>query len=200
MRMLQTLSNTLALLTALGLARCQVPLDESGHRGAVEVTVIDSFGVPVDGAELSVQGLNEALVSPKTTVDRVSLRTLEYGTYRLTVGKSGFEPASRVIGVRGPLSTVVVALVPGEIEKDGSVHTIKGRLTDAELTPDCQLIRLLPLFGGGDPLDAKLYKGQFTVDNTKPGKYAAVLFGRDGICRMSVVSILLGETQTIVVP
>jgi hypothetical protein len=187
------------LLLSTG-STAQVQLDQSGLSGNLDITVIDSFGNTISAATLYVQHLSNSGDSARVKVDRLPVGPLDYGTYRVTAEKSGFDPASRLVGLHDPQATVVIALVVGE-EQDGTVNVITGTLKEPNSAAECSLIRLTPLFAARPPSDAKLYKGKFQLRDVKPGKYAAVVHGGPkGVCRVSEVDIPQGQYQSVIVP
>lgn len=187
----------IAILTQC--AKAQVALDGTGMTGALEVVVVDSFGNPLDQADVEIRTLNGSSGQAGVQVDRTQDGRLPYGSYRVTATRTAFYPASKTVIVNKRATTVVMGLVPAEIEVVG-VITLKGEVRGAGALPDCLVLRLIPLIGAREPLDVKISGGRFTVEDAKPGKYVAVLLGPEGVCRTSFVNIYLAQRDPVIVP
>ena len=196
-------SSRVALLFAMAFAGagfCQVPLDESGQKSTVNVVIVDSFGLPVDSAILYVQRIDAGDEGPKIRVERLPIDPLPYGTYRFTVENPGFESTPRVVTVHDKSCTVIIGLIPAEIESRGDPVYVTVRIKANNISPGCRWVRLVPIFAASEQIDAVVYQRQFLLSNAKPGLYEAVVFGREGICHVSNVSIRLGQNQDITIP
>lgn len=181
-RLQQTMgrSGCVALLFAMALAGAgfgQVPLDESGHKSTVNVVIVDSFGLPVDSAILYMQRVDAGDEGPRIRIQHWPLDPLPYGTYRLTVEHPGFEAASRVVAVYDKNCTVIIGLIPAEIESRGDPIYVTARIRDSNISPACRWVRLVPIFAASEQLDAVVYQRQFLLTNAKPGLYDVVVFG-----------------------
>jgi hypothetical protein len=173
-------------------------LNEQDQLGQLTILAIDSFGSPIPTARSSIQELSNGKLL-RTFDEGLEPSPLHYGVYRITVSNSGFESASKTVALNTSYQTVVVMLTVGQIEKSPTVRTVVGRLRDAASAGKCSWIRLISPFVPDRVFEGAVYKGGFGFDGVPPGTYLAVVMGKEGLCGISRVNILLGQTDDVVV-
>jgi hypothetical protein len=172
----------------------QVTLDETGLRGAIDVVVVDSFGSSLSDAIIYCERLSLQKTASKVRVQGFTTNLIEYGKYRVTVEVHNHAIAFQEVDLHEPRISLVVGLVPYALDELHNHITFEGRLTSPRRT-SCDLVRLSPLFASTPPYNARVYEDRFTISDAKPGRYAAVLFGIGGVCKVSEITIGLGVTH-----
>ena len=176
----------------------QVPLDQFGKQGAIDVLVLDSFGGSIEAPDISVQriGHENKLRMPTGS----SRTTVEYGDYRVVVEKSGFISWSNIVKLNAPVVRVVASLAVSEVEKAAESTYLMGSVENAAAYPTCQVIRLVPLLLRTAAVDAEVSgSGNFQIEDLTAGEYAAVLLSSSGICKITTIKVLHRRVQNIVV-
>ena len=192
-RLVLSLAASLALLA-------QVPLDDTGKEGTLEVLVVDAFGKPLQGSiTLAVREIvngvlgREVRIAPKDT--------LKYGTYRLTVRGSPAYPVDKVVKIDKRFQLVVAALFLAPIEEPWAGSTIRGRLPAKSMQGRCHWGRQLSAVSEAEYAEGiALDSGAFILENVKPGKYIFVSIGPAGICDITSADVVPGREQEIRFP
>jgi hypothetical protein len=185
----------IALLVQVGLSGQSLgqlvyqPADE----GTLEVSFITSFGEPIaDGPKAIV----EKVVSGKP-VDEWNVRremNLKYGTYHLKAQYSGFYPVDKDVRIDQPHQTVLICFFAAPIESTGEASLVRGHISEGSVKNDCRLVRLLSPFADGVGKDTTAsQRGDFGVENLRPGRYLVITLGPHGICETSEAVVPLGE-------
>jgi hypothetical protein len=182
-----------------GLAAAEqwvVPFDTSGQAGHLEVSVFDSLGNPLHGAEITVEHVTDGNPGKRSVFSSSTL--LKYGIYRVRVECAGFSPETRTVEIADHFRALIVGLIPAQIEGH-AVYTLRGRIADPERYQGYRIIRLVPLLSQADSVEASIYEGGFALSGVRPGRYRAVLLGPKGICSLSDVSVGLYPSREIVI-
>jgi len=186
------------LAALLGFAR-QVPFDMSGKLTELEVVVVGSFGHVLPEARIQVERIRDERVVERFA-GQARMR-LEPGTYRLVVEPPGFNRAVKMVTLGGNRRLVVVGTTLGGIAGRDVASEVAGRIPNLDPDSKCEWVRLIPLFAGEPVVDARVRLNQyFAFEDLDPGRYLAVVFGAERVCRLSEVTIRSGTRQEIVVP
>jgi hypothetical protein len=174
----------------------QVQLDEADRVGRVDILVRDSFGKTVDGASVTIRSAGGG---PNISTSALS-GSYHYGQYIVTIMKPGFKPASQKVTVNEKLKSVLVGLIPAEIEKSAVSRTVEGAIEQFDRYPECRWIQIVPLFSDTGALQALVSStGKFRIDGAEPGRYAVLLISDSASYRVSDITILMRDTQSLTV-
>src|SRR5574341_388138 len=183
-----------ALVFVVASRNEQVPLDESGKKGRLEIAVFDAFGEAIPTPRVIIQGTGTG--QPAITISYTNAVELDYGTYTITAEQSGYGRAKVDTTLSNPYTVLVLGMAPADIENSGSPSVLRGRLATANLCVGCRMIRLVPLLLRAQPTEALVSEsGQFQFENVKPGLYACTLFNARGICGVFRATVLLRQFQ-----
>ncbi|MCC7173577.1 MAG: hypothetical protein IT159_00150 [Bryobacterales bacterium] len=190
----------LLLLGASVSLLSQVPLDEAGKEGVLQVLIVDSFGKPLQGTfAVSVREVvngvpgKEVRIAPKVT--------LGYGTYTLTVRGSPAYPVDKKITIDRRYQLVVVPLFLAPIESPWEGNTVRGRLPAGSRDRRCTYVRLLSALAETEYAEAAaMESGDFVFQNIKPGRYILVTLGDVGICDVVATDVLPKHEQELTLP
>lgn len=185
----------LSLICIRTVAVAQVPLDETGKLGRVEIHVVDGFGDTVAGARITISPLSSS--PARSGVDLFSV-VLEYGSYRLSIEMPGFGPASFTVTVNRAINVFVVGLPMVQIENVGDVNVVDGKIRYGQNQEGCRIVRLVPLFLSTSPIDVVVSgTGEFHIDGITAGRYTALLLGGEGVCAVAQASIQFRRRQKL---
>jgi len=182
----------------LGVAQ-QVPFDLTGKLTDLQVVVIDSFGYVLPEARIQVERIRDERVVERFA-GQPRMR-LEPGTYRLAVDPPGFRRAVKTVTLGETPRLVILGTVVPYLASHLVATEVAGRVPDLDPDSKCEWVRLIPLFAGEPALDARVLLNQyFAFENLDPGRYLAMVFGPERVCRLSEVTIRSGKRQEIVIP
>lgn len=187
----------LTMACDLAPSRAQVPLDTSGREAALEFIIVDPFGKAIENAEIRITRLVRGRQTDTVVIpERV---TLEYGLYRVSVQKPGFESSSDEIAVDAPTIRIVLALPIGDIEKAVQPSFVRARFDRPPLESQCRTVHFVPMFLKAHSIDVSVTAtGIIPIEGAKAGAYMAVLVGPSGVCRVFSATILQRDTQDVV--
>jgi len=168
----------------------------SAATGSVTFSVVTSFGVPLAGGEVHIDGQHfqkVVTIKGRTTV------TLPYGVYRLTSEPSAYYWASeRFIEVIVPDTFILVALARKEtfaVSGEGAPtpYTVSGTLASGRIRTGKLFARLRGLYLPNSSECEIDEKGHFELAVGPQGTYAIEIL--DGESIVSAKTIRLDETK-----
>lgn len=184
------------LLCALNLfsQKSSAPLDESDKEGVLEILFVTAAGARLSGEpKLTVDRLVDGKVVDTRTGER-KMR-LRYGTYRLRAQYGGAYPVDKAIKVERPYQVVSICFFVAPIELPWDGNLVRGSISEKSKQGDCRWVRFVSPFAENESAETLASpSGQFALENVRPGKYLVFSIGKEGICEMSEVTILLGKS------
>lgn len=188
-----------SLLTLSCILPAQVPLDETDKTGSIEILVVDSMGRPVHGKiAIFAQRVPSDLHSRPSPIGRTA--NLKYGTYKISVMASPAYTVVRDIVVRARQQVIIVGLFIAPIESPWLGNYVHGKVPASSANNRCRWVRLMSLVEAGEYHEVKtLESGEFAIENIKPGRYALVTIGDEGICGVSQTTVFDKRTQELVI-
>src|SRR5574341_373720 len=112
-----------ALVFVVASRNEQVPLDESGKKGRLEIAVFDAFGEAIPTPRVIIQGTGTG--QPAITISYTNAVELDYGTYTITAEQSGYGRAKVDTTLSNPYTVLVL----------GTRGTRRGPTTRARSSP-----------------------------------------------------------------
>jgi hypothetical protein len=164
----------------------------------VEVKVFDTFGIPLEGAQVTLTAIGPAL-SFKETGATADFKRVPFGRYDLEVKLVGFETRRQEVRVYGPSLIFRAGLELGSTssvehaELSGLVRSVDPRNSDL-------WVRLAGIYSSDLIENAVSEKGQFEFVGIAPGKYVLLLLQKDKILAVRQVEILRRKTLVEVTP
>jgi hypothetical protein len=180
-----------AIMAGLNAVGQEVSPDQSDKTGLIDVIVVDSFGDPLLGAKVSIQGVGEREgIARRLTAGK--REPFPYGRYRVTAELDNYSSFKSETELDQPSVTIVVGLTPYALLASQNSVTIRGTF-EAHIDPDCRVVRMVPMFTRGPVYDAAVLGDRFMIVDAKAGRYAVVVIGHSGVCRFSQATVGLGS-------